>query len=52
MQRKIVDLSYPLAPSTPPFPGDPPVEINVQMSIPADLPPATTGYMNTSTLRA
>ena len=52
MPRKIVDLSYPLAPSTPPFPGDPPVEISVQMSIPADLPPATTGYINTSTLRA
>ena len=52
MQRKIFDLSYPLAPSTPPFPGDPPVEIKVQMSIPADLPPGTPGYLNTSTVRA
>ena len=39
MQRRIVDLSYPLDQSTPPFPGDAPVEITVQMSIPADLAP-------------
>lgn len=51
MQRKIVDLSYPLAPSTPPFPGDSPVEIEVRTSIPADLPPGTPGHMNTSNLR-
>ncbi|MXZ21072.1 MAG: cyclase family protein [Caldilineaceae bacterium SB0665_bin_25] len=51
MQRKIVDLSYPLAPSTPPFPGDSPVEIEMRTSIPAHLPPGTPGHMNTSNLR-
>jgi len=52
MQRKIVDLSYPLAPSTPPFPGDSPVEIEVRTTIPAYLPPGTPGYMNTSNVRS
>ncbi len=52
MQRRIVDLSYPLDQSTPPFPGDAPVEITVQMSIPADHPPGTPGYLNTSIVRA
>ena len=52
MQRKIVDLSYPLASSTPPFPGDSPVEIEVRTIIPAHLPPGTAGYMNTSNLRS
>ena len=52
MQPKIVDLSYPLAPSTPPFPGDSPVEIEVRTTIPADLPPGTPGYMNTSNVRS
>ena len=51
MQPRTVDLSYPLAPSTPPFPGDSPVEIEVRTSIPADLPPAAPGHMNTSNLR-
>ena len=51
MQPRIVDLSYPLAPSTPPFPGDSPVEIEVRTSIPASLPPGTPGHMNTSNLR-
>ena len=48
MQRNIVDLSYPLASSTPPFPGDSPVEIEVRTTIPAHLPPGTPGHMNTS----
>ena len=52
MQRRTVDLSYHLDPTTSPFPGDPPVEIKVQMSIPPDLPPGTPGYLNTSTVRA
>ena len=52
MQRRIVDLSYPLDQSTPPFPGDAPVEITVQMSIPAALSPGTPGYLNTSIVRA
>ena len=52
MQRRIVDLSYPLDQSTPPFPGDAPVEITVQMSIPVDLAPGTPGYLNTSVVRA
>ena len=51
MPPRIVDLSYPLAPSTPPFPGDSPVEIEVRTTIPADLPPGTPGHMNTSNLR-
>lgn len=51
MQPGIVDLSYPLSPSTPPFPGDSPVEIEVRTSIPADLPPLAPGHMNTSNLR-
>ena len=52
MQRRIVDLSHRLDQSTPPFPGDAPVEITVQMSIPADHPPGAPGYLNTSILRA
>ena len=51
MQRRIIDLSYPLAPSTPPFPGDSPVAVEVQTTIPAGIPPGTPGYMNTSALR-
>lgn len=51
MRPRIVDLSYPLDPSTPPFPGDSPVEIEVRTSIPASLPLGTPGLMNTSNLR-
>lgn len=51
MQRRFVDLSYPLDPSTPPFPGDSPVEVEVQTTIPAHLPPGTPGFMNTSNVR-
>ena len=51
MQPRTVDLSYSLAPSTSPFPGDSPVEIEVRTSIPADLPSGTPGHMNTSNLR-
>ncbi len=52
MQRRIVDLSYNLDPSTPPFPGDPRVAVNVQMSIPANHPPGKPGYLNASTVSA
>ena len=51
MPRRTVDLSHPLDQSTPPFPGDDPVEVKVKTSIPADLPPGTPGYLNTSILR-
>lgn len=51
MQRRIIDLSYPLNPSTPPFPGDAPVAIEADSSIPAGIPPGTPGFMNTSDLR-
>ncbi len=52
MPRRTIDLSHPLDQSTPPFPGDDPVEVTVKTSIPADLPPGTPGHLNTSLLRA
>ena len=52
MPRRTVDLSHSLDQSTPPFPGDDPVEVTVKTLIPADLPPGTPGYLNTSVLRA
>jgi kynurenine formamidase len=46
--QTLIDLSYPLDATTPPFPGDPPVEIAIQASIPAEHPPGTPGAMNVS----
>jgi len=46
--QTIIDLSYPLDAATPPFPGDPPVEIAIQASIPADHPTGAPGAMNVS----
>ena len=51
MPRRAVDLSHSLDQSTPPFPGDDSVEVTVKTSIPADHPPGTPGYLNTSVLR-
>ncbi len=51
MKQQIIDLSYALDTTTPPFPGDPPVEIHVQATIPADHPPGTpAGSLNVSRL--
>jgi arylformamidase len=36
MARRIVDLSHPLGPATPLFPGSPPVVLRVLSAIPAD----------------
>jgi kynurenine formamidase len=46
--QTIIDLSYPLDAATPPFPGDLPVEVAIQMSIPADHPAGAPGAMNVS----
>lgn len=46
--QTIIDLSHPLDATTPPFPGDPPVEIAIQAAIPADHPAGTPGAMNVS----
>jgi arylformamidase len=45
---RIIDLSHPLDAATPPFPGDPPVEITIQATIPAEHPIGTPGAMNVS----
>lgn len=50
MSQPIIDLSYPLDNATPPFPGNPPVEIVVQATIPADHPAGVPGAMNISRL--
>ncbi|CAN5629630.1 cyclase family protein [soil metagenome] len=51
MKQQIIDLSYALDAATPPFPGDPPVEIEVQAAIPADHPPGTpAGSLNVGRL--
>ena len=51
MTQQIIDLSYPLDATTPPFPGDPPVEIQIQAAIPADHPSGTpAGSLNVSRL--
>lgn len=44
----IIDLSHPLDPTTPPFPDEPPVTIDILLSIPAEHPPGTPGAMNVS----
>jgi arylformamidase len=44
----IIDLSHPLDPATPPFPGDPPVEITIQATIPLEHPVGVPGAMNVS----
>ena len=50
MKQSIIDLSYPLDAATPPFPGDPPAEIVVQATIPAEHPIGVPGAMNVSRL--
>lgn len=50
MSQQIIDLSYPLDAATPPFPGNPPVEIVVQATIPAEHPVGVAGAMNVSRL--
>lgn len=51
MKQAIIDLSYALDATTPPFPGDPPVEVYVQAKIPADHPPGTpAGSLNVGRL--
>ncbi|WP_371830525.1 cyclase family protein [Candidatus Entotheonella palauensis] len=48
MTQTIIDLSHNLDDSTPPFPGDDPVHVNVVAIIPADHPPGEAGAMNVS----
>jgi arylformamidase len=48
MSQQIIDLSYPLDADTPPFPGNPAVEIFVQATIPTDHPVGVPGAMNVS----
>jgi kynurenine formamidase len=50
MSQQIIDLSYALDTATPPFPGDPAVEIAIQASIPADHPTGAPGAINISRL--
>lgn len=50
MSQSIIDLSHPLDNATPPFPGDLPVEIVVQASIPAGHFSGVPGAMNVSRL--
>jgi arylformamidase len=48
MIQPIIDLSHPLDTGTPPFPGNPAVEIFVQATIPSDHPIGVPGAMNVS----
>ncbi len=42
-RRRLIDLSHPLEPATPPWPGNPPVEFHVVSSIPAERGPRDCG---------
>lgn len=48
MAQKVIDLSYNLDASTPPFPSNPGVEISVLASIPEGHPPGKPGHLNAS----
>lgn len=46
MPQKIVDLTHPLGPTIPLFPGSPPVVLTTLSAIPADHPAGQPGYLN------
>lgn len=43
MTRRMIDLSHPLEPATPPWPGNPPVEFKVLSAIPPERGPGDRG---------
>jgi arylformamidase len=47
MSQRLIDLSHPLEVSTPPWPGNPPVEVVVISTIPADRGPGDRGKSGT-----
>jgi kynurenine formamidase len=50
MAQTIVDLSHPLGPAIPLFPGSPPVVLTALSAIPADHPTGQPGYLNVTGL--
>jgi len=47
MTKRLIDLSHPLDVSTPPWPGNPPVDVDVIAAIPADRGPGDRGKPGT-----
>ena len=47
MANNIIDLTHPMDESTPPFPGNPPVEIGILAEIPENHPAGTNRDMGT-----
>ena len=48
MTKRLIDLSHPLEAATPPWPGNPPVQIVVISTIPADRGPGDRGKPGTA----
>jgi len=51
MATRIVDLTYNLDASTPPFPGNGPVEVSIVGAIPENHPAGKPGYVNVTTFK-
>jgi kynurenine formamidase len=57
MHRRLIDLSHPLEAATPPWPGNPPVDVTVLDAIPPERGPGqcgvpgTPGYLNVTVFR-
>ena len=51
MAKNIIDLTHPMDESTPPFPGNPPVEIGILAEIPENHPAGEPGYGNSCTFK-
>ena len=51
MAKNIIDLTHPFDDSTPPFPGNPPVEVGILAAIPENHPAGKPGYVNSCTFK-
>ena len=51
MAKRTIDLTHPMDELTPPFPGNPPVEIGILAAIPENHPAGKPGYVNSCTFK-